>query len=177
MRKIHWASSAKRDKYVVKEFQDEFFVRQALVLDTHTDDDDLLEEVVSVSASLLLQMENSDGLMDLIYVSDSPQIITAGRGFAQANHQLEALATIQKSSDPGGKLFDTLATHQKLMSGCILVVPEWDDSKQELFNSLFRAGIPTSLFILTRDESQLPPVPASARLLPLGEIAERLANL
>jgi uncharacterized protein (DUF58 family) len=177
MRKIHWASSAKRDKPVVKEFQDEFFVRQALVLDTYTDDDDLLEEVVSVGASLLLQTENSDGLMDLIYVSDSPQIVTAGRGFAQANHQLEALATIQKSNDSGGKLIDTLATHQKLMSGCILVVPEWNDSKQQLFNSLSRAGIPTSLFILTRDENQLPQVPASARLLPLGEIAERLANL
>jgi hypothetical protein len=115
--------------------------------------------------------------MDLIYVSDSPQIITAGRGFAQASHQLEALATIQKSNEGGSKLLETLAIHQKLMSGCILVVPEWDDSKQELFNSLSGAGIPTSLFILTRDENQLPRVPSSARLLPLGEIAERLANL
>ena len=132
---------------------------------------------MSVGASLLLQMESSDGLMDLIYDSDSPPIITAGRGFAQANHQLEALATIQKSNDSGGKLFDTLATHQKLMSGCILVVPEWDDSKQELINSLSGAGIPTSLFILTRDENKLPQVPVNARILPLGEIAERLANL
>ncbi len=177
VRKIHWASSAKRDKPVVKEFQDEFFVRQALVLDTDTDDDDLLEEVISVGASLLLQMENCDGLMDLIYVSDSPQIITAGRGYAQTNHQLEALATIHKCRHSGRKLLDTLISHQKLMSGCILVVPEWDEAKQQLFLSLSTAGTPTSLFILTRDENELHDVPASAQVLPLGEIAERLANL
>lgn len=177
MRKIHWASSAKRDKPVVKEFQDEFFVRQALVLDTDTDDADLLEEVVSVGASLLLQLENSDGLMDLIYIGGSTHIITAGRGYAQTNHQLEALATIQKCIGSNEKLLDTLAAHQKLMSGCILVVSEWDDSKRQLFLSLSKAGVPTFLFILTRDEDQLPPVPAGAQILPLDNIAERLANL
>ena len=34
MRHIHWKSWAKTGKPIVKEFQDEFFVRHALILDT-----------------------------------------------------------------------------------------------------------------------------------------------
>lgn len=177
MRKIHWASTAKRDKLVVKEFQDEYFVRQALVLDTNTGDSDLLEEVVSVAASLLLQLENSDGLMDLIYIADSPQILTSGRGCAQSTHQLEALATIQRSKDSDGKLLDALSAHQKLMSGCILVIPEWDDAKQQLHDCLSKAGVPVLLFVLTQDENALPVLPMGAHVLPLGEIEARLAAL
>ncbi len=177
MRNVHWASTAKRDKPVVKEFQDEFFVRQALVLDTDTRDSQLLEETVSVAASLLLQMESSDGLMDLIYASKTTQIVTAGRGYAQVNHQLEALATLTMCSGAATKLKKTVATHRKLLSGCILVLPGWDESRRALLNSLSSAGIPTALFIVTEDEDKLTNVPANANVLPIHDIAERLAHL
>jgi hypothetical protein len=177
IRKIHWASSAKRDKPVVKEFQDEYFVRQALIVDTDTDDSDLLEEVISVSASLLLEMENSDGLMDMIYVSDCPQIITAGRGFAQANHQLEALATMGKCTSKPDTLLKSVLAHRKLMSACLLVVPAWDEVREQLFSSLSNASIPVILFILTKDENEISDLPANAQVLPYGEIAERLNQL
>ena len=177
MRKVHWASTAKRDKPVVKEFQDEFFVRQALVLDTDTQDARLLEETVSVAASLLLQMENTDGLMDLIYISKTTQIVTAGRGYAQVNHQLEALATAEKCHGATARLKETMSAHRKLMSGCILVLPGWDESRQQLLNCLSSAGIPTALFIVTADKDKLTNVPATANILPIHDIAERLADL
>ena len=177
MRNVHWASTAKRDKPVVKEFQDEFFVRQALVLDTDTGDAELLEETVSVAASLLLQMENSDGLMDLIYASRTTQIVTAGRGYAQVNHQLEALATLEMCHGATDKLKKTMSSHRKLMSGCILVLPGWDESRQQLLNSLSSAGIPTALFIVTADADKLTDVPANGHVLPIHDIAERLAQL
>jgi len=52
-RHIHWRSWAKTGKPIVKEFEDEFFVRHALVLDTFSDEShcELLEEAVSVAAS------------------------------------------------------------------------------------------------------------------------------
>ena len=55
IRHIHWRSWAKAGKPVVKEFEDEFFVRHALVLDTFTDhpNSEVFEEAVSVAASSL----------------------------------------------------------------------------------------------------------------------------
>ncbi|MBQ73720.1 MAG: hypothetical protein CMQ20_01705 [Gammaproteobacteria bacterium] len=177
MRKVHWPSTAKREKPVVREFQDEFFVRQALVLDTNTQDSEILEETISVAASLLLQTETSDGLMDLIYASNKTQIVTAGRGYAHVNHQLEALATLSKYEEATDRLHETLSAHRKLISGCILVLPGWSEAQQKLVKSLSSAGIPVALFILTRDENELTNTPARANILPLTEVAERLASL
>ena len=176
IRKIHWASSAKRFKPVVKEFQDEFFVRQALILDTAGNDSEVFEESVSVAASLLLQMENTEGLMDLIYLSDTPQIITAGRGFAQTSHQLEALATVEKSDASIETLTEVVRSQSRFMSGCLIVLQGWDDSRRELLRSLAAAGIPTVLFIITKDKELLE-APAKATILVPGEISEQLANL
>jgi uncharacterized protein (DUF58 family) len=176
MRKIHWASTSRRNKLIVKEFQDEFFVRQALILDTAGNDSEVFEESVSVAASLLLQMENTEGLMDLIYLSDTPQIITAGRGFAQTSHQLEALATVEKSDASIETLTEVVRSQSRFMSGCLIVLQGWDDSRRELLRSLAAAGIPTVLFIITKDKELLE-APAKATILVPGEISEQLANL
>ena len=58
-RHIHWRSWAKTGKPIVKEFEDEFFVRHALVLDTFTDQphEDQFEEAVSVAASFACRSE------------------------------------------------------------------------------------------------------------------------
>jgi hypothetical protein len=62
VRHIHWRSWAKAGKPVVKEFEDEFFVRHALVLDTFAQPIQaaLFEEAVSVAASFacVLQTQN-----------------------------------------------------------------------------------------------------------------------
>ena len=54
LRRIHWRSWAKLGTPIVKEHQNEFFVRHALVLDTFVDTEpsDVFEEAVSVAASL-----------------------------------------------------------------------------------------------------------------------------
>ncbi len=177
LRRIHWASTARRDKPVVREYQDEFFIRQALVLDTGTTDAVLLEECISVAASIALQLETTDGLMDLIYVSDSARVVTSGRGFAEHHHQLEVLATLEASTAPPEKLHDAVLAHRKAMSGCVLVLPAWEDCHRDLYRILVESAVPLQLFIVTRDEDELREVPDHARVLPLGEIADRLAAL
>src|SRR5262249_27122745 len=53
LRSIHWRSYAKRGEPVVKEFHDEYFVRQGLILDTfiETMPPVVFEEAVSLAAS------------------------------------------------------------------------------------------------------------------------------
>src|SRR5438876_529434 len=53
LRRVHWRSAARVGRPVVKEYQDEFFVRHALVLDTFAEheESDVFEEAVSVAAS------------------------------------------------------------------------------------------------------------------------------
>ena len=149
IRKIHWASSAKREKPVVKEFQDEFFVRQALVVDTFIENPVLFEEVISVAASLLTSMKNLDGLMDLCFMSKRPELITAGRGYAQTSQQLEALATLQPAEQAPDDFIDLLSGHARRMSGCLLVFAGFGEQQESVLAAIENKGVPTAVFVVT----------------------------
>lgn len=155
---IHWPSTAKRDKPVVKEFQDEFFVRQALVLDTDIDSEnaDILEAAISVATSLVLNDRSSDGLMDLIFVQDSAQVLTSGRGLAQSNQQLEALATMSATQSTTRKLIDTLEQHSRLMSSCVLILGGWDENRKALLAAATARGVPVTLFVISDRSLDVP---------------------
>ena len=192
IRKIHWASSARRDKPVVKEFQDEFFVRQALVVDSLPQDPEIYEEVISVAASLLTAMENNDGLMDLCILADGPQVITAGRGFSQTSQQLEALATLDQSTDTREQedLIEMLGQRARLLSGCVFVFAGMDEQRQRLLEAVEQRGVQTAVFVVTAatpptdgketgrvDANGLSTLRSDFHQLTLGQVAEDLAAL
>ena len=72
VRHIHWRSWAKVGKPIVKEFEDEFFVRHALVLDTFIDHphSEAFEEAVSVAASFACTLQTQESLLDLLFITD-----------------------------------------------------------------------------------------------------------
>jgi uncharacterized protein (DUF58 family) len=182
IRKIHWASSAKREKPVVKEFQDEFFVRQCLIVDTFEQPNDIFEETISVAASLLTASENLDGLMDLCFMSDRPEIITAGRGYAQASQQLEALALLEQSNQTPDDLIEMLNKRSRLMSGCLLVFAGFNEQKAKLLAAVESRGIETAVFVLIPEEGEKSgseglPLRGDFHILRQNNVAEGLAAL
>jgi len=70
LRRIHWKSWAKIGKPIVKEYEDEYFVRHALVLDTFskTVQGEILEEAISVAASFACSIQTQESLLDLLFV-------------------------------------------------------------------------------------------------------------
>ena len=97
LRHIHWRSWARVGEPVVKEFEDEFFVRHALVLDTFTDHphSEVFEEAVSVAASFACTMPTQESLLDLLFVGPQSYCFTAGRGVAHVEQMLEILASVR----------------------------------------------------------------------------------
>lgn len=177
VRKIHWPSSAKRSKPVVKEFQDEYFVRQALVLDTSIDDDILFEEAVAVAASFVLAVNTSDALLDLIYVHRKAELITAGRGYAHSHQQLEALATVNRNEQGFPALSRALSKQARLLSGCIVVLGDWDDERRQLVEKLRSMNLPVEAFVISHDKQLETELAGQAHLLPVDNIQDRLLTL
>ena len=107
LRHIHWRSWAKTGKPIVKEFEDEFFVRHALVLDTFNDEphSEVFEEAVSVAASFACTILTQESLLDLLFVGNQSYCFTAGRGLAHADQMLEILASVKHCAD---KKFEAL---------------------------------------------------------------------
>jgi hypothetical protein len=185
LRRIHWKSFAKAGKPLVKEFQDEFFVRHALVLDTFGAPqlDASFEEAVSVAASLAYTIQDHDSLLDLMFIGPQAYCFTSGRGLARIEQILEILATVQMCQDKGVDALGTLVLrHLNQMSGCLCVFLSWDEPRQKVVRLLKSHGVPLRVFVITQDERPLEPGTMADdtdnfHTLPIGKIAERLAAL
>lgn len=176
MRKIHWASSAKRNKLVVKEYQEDYLVRQALMLETETADTEVLEEAISLAASLLLKESDSDSMLDLIYHSDQPEVISSGRGADSIGRQLEALASLSASEATLETLIDATLGHAGELSGCILILTTWDGRRQALVDRVRAAGITCQVIVVAREPASLE-TPADVRVLDANAMESEVARL
>src|SRR2546421_703971 len=101
-RKFRCGSRARRfGKPVVKEFEDEFFVRHAMVLDTFSENphSEIFEEAVSVAASFACAIQTQESLLDLLFVGPQSYCCTAGRGLAHTDQMLEILASVRACTE------------------------------------------------------------------------------
>ncbi len=187
LRHIHWRSWAKTGKPIVKEFEDEFFMRHALILDTFTDrpHSDVFEEAVSVAASFACTVLTQESLLDLLFVGPQAYCLTAGRGLAHADQMLEILASVCPCVDqPFGALEFLVMNHVKVVSGCICVLLAWDEPRQMLVKKLKSLGLPVLVFVIleksaikTLDPGPMRDEPHRLHALEIGRIEEQLATL
>lgn len=186
VRHIHWRSWAKAGRPIVKEFEDEFFVRHALVLDTFTDEPngEILEEAVSVAASFACTVLTQESLLDLLFVGAESYCFTAGRGVGHADQMLEILASVRACGDkPFATLEHHVIAHASEVSGCICVLQKWDDLRKKLVERLRALRLPVLVFVIVpRGNSKLDAGPLRAEpgkfhVLEAGKIEEQLAAL
>ncbi len=186
-RHIHWRSWAKVGQPVVKEFEDEFFVRHALVLDTFTDEPygDVFEEAVSVAASFACTVLTQESLLDLLFVGTQSFCFTAGRGLAHTEQMLQILASAQACRNrPFGTLEHLVLNHARLVSGCICVLLAWDEARRSFVEKLRALGVPLLVMVIVGsgqsrelDPGPLRDEPERLRVLEIGRIEEQLAML
>ena len=157
LRKIHWKSWAKTDKPVVIEEQAEHFVRHALVLDTFTSskssNSEIFEETVSVAASFACDLQTQESLLDLMFVADTAYTFTAGRSLGNTEQMLSILAGVQPCQNKNfTDLTNSIIKRSQLMSGCICVLLNWDEERQNLVRYLESQRIPALILIVTEHE-------------------------
>ena len=184
LRRIHWKSWARVGRPMVREYQDEFFVRQALVLDTFAGPGGRarLEAAVSVAASVACAVDTGESLLDLMFVGPRAYCFTAGRGVAHVDQMLEILASVGACRDqPFAALHRLVAARAASLSACLAVLLAWDGPRQAFVRQLDGLGVPT-LVLLIAKPGEAPAVPLVGRAartlrLEVGAIREGLARL
>jgi uncharacterized protein (DUF58 family) len=186
MRHIHWKSWARVGKPIIKEFQDEFFVRHALILDTFATayEPELFEEAVSVAASFACTIGTQESLLDLMFVGPQAFCFTSGRGLGQTEQLLEVLAAVEICTD---KRFSTLETlvlqHMSGVSGCVCILLAWDEPRQKLVQMLRAFGMPLLVLVLVKPGSEsmeagpMADQPGSFHVVEMGKVEETLQRL
>lgn len=184
LRNIHWPSWARSGKPQVKEYQDEFFTRHALILDTFTDqpDDPRFEAAVSAASSLCESIQDGESLLDLMFVGADAYCFTGGRGLAGTEQFLEILACAQPCADqPFERLRQGVAGRAGALSAAVVILLDFDQPRRALLRALEAAGLPL-LALLVAEEGEAGPLLAGwggepPRLLRPDRLAEDLAAL
>ena len=183
LKRIHWRSSARVGRAVVREHQDEFFVRHALVLDTFVPAaaDERFEDAVSVAASFAAGVRAQDSLLDLMFVGPEAYVVTAGRGVGHLGRMLEVLADVRPCVDrPFAVLHRLVAEQHQALSGVICIFVVWDQARRALLQHLRTIGVPALALLVTDtvdDHADEDLEAAGVRRLVRGRIAEGLARL
>lgn len=187
LRHIHWRSWARTGKPIIKEFQDEFFVRHAMVLDTFVTEvsSEPFEEAVSLAASFACTLQTQESLLDLMFVGPQAYCFTSGRSLAHQEQMLEILATVQICQDqPFEKLTHLALDHAGTLSGALMIFLEWDDRRRELVRRLQSAGVPVEIFVIAEPDKVQQAAsnpgsvdPAHFHVLESGRVGEQLIAL
>jgi len=184
LRRIHWKSWARTGKPVVKEYQEEFFVRHALVLDTFrgSGSPSAFEEAVSVAASFAFTVDTQESLLDLLFVGAEVYCVTMGRGIGRAEQALETLASVRPcTTRPFEDLRRAVMARAAGLSGCICILLTWDDARRRFLNGLKELGIPVLAIVIidpgAPDAARPDPAENRVHALEVGKIGEGLASL
>lgn len=190
LKRIHWRGWARHGKPIVMEFQEEFFTRHALVLDTFPEPERMpdpeavrcFEEAVSLASSFAAMERPQDALLDLLFVEAKAHCVTAGRGLGDAGQMLEILAGVRPCLDrPFSELARLVSAHGGLVSGCICVFLGYDAQRRALVRELLAQKVEVLALVLAPANSPVPEVEPGAglRMLVLrpGQVEQGLQAL
>ena len=180
IRRIHWKSWAKTGRPIVKEHQDEFFVRHALILDTFQKEgaEDAFEEAVSLASSFACTVLTQESLLDLMFVGTEAFLFTAGRGLSQTEAMLEILASVSLCRDkPFSVLPPIVLNRTSYLSACILVFIAWDSDREAFVNHLRVRGMPVVALVVSKQPKPDQGLPEHVHWIEPGRIEEGLAGI
>lgn len=144
-RDIHWPSSARTGRLIVRELQEEYFVRLAMVLDVEARSrraEELFERSLSVSAAIADVLARQEYVVDIFAAGPQVYRFQAGRALAHFENILEILACLE----PGDRL-DMRALEAALLpeaprlSAVVLVMMDWDEPRAGLVRALKEHGV------------------------------------
>ncbi len=174
LRKIHWRSWARRGAPVVKEYQEEYFSRIALVFDTFLPrhprkvEKQTFEAGVSVVASLADHFSRSEEIVDLFAAGPDIYQLSAGRSLAYLENVLDVLACLEPCHEPP---FDEVGPHlhESLvqLTTVVAVVLDWDEAREAFLQGLREQGVAVRVFIVHPGRTRQPWAGAAREL---GEI-------
>ncbi|MDX1519976.1 MAG: DUF58 domain-containing protein, partial [Gammaproteobacteria bacterium] len=165
LKKIHWKSFARFNSPVIKEYHDEYCVRQGLILDTCSldGDDSLFEDAVSAATSFAMSCIQQDSILDLMFAGDKTYRFNAGRGSLTLQNMLEILACVQPSRENNLQSLERLAVD--CISECsvyICVLLDWDRQRKEMIRTLRRYGMTILCVVIVtgpeQDDADLEPM-------------------
>ncbi|HVH46645.1 MAG TPA: DUF58 domain-containing protein [Labilithrix sp.] len=140
VRDLHARTWARTGKPAVREYQQEYFTRVGVVLDTSTRDPDLLESAIELAAGVVAHLSRFESLIDVLVVGDDVHELTLGRSLGWLDQALELLAATERGPAlRAAELVGRLEPHLAQLSSVIVIAPQGaSDTEQQLLSRKLR---------------------------------------
>ncbi|HQM49639.1 MAG TPA: DUF58 domain-containing protein [Candidatus Hydrogenedentes bacterium] len=161
IRHIDFRAWARIAQPVVREYQEEYYCRVVLVLDTYIPRNRWLrprggfrdlEAAVSLAASVADALSRGEYIIDIFAAGPELYVFRAGRHTAHLENVLEILACVDECrTNPFDKVAPALTDELGSISTVVCVLLDWDASREALMRAAVEAGCSTKV-ILVRDK-------------------------
>ena len=163
---IHWPSTARKNRLVVREFQEEYLCRIALIVDTFVPSgksffrskkgqlNQSFEAALSLTAALSHYLAHGDYIVDIFAAGSDVYHFKGGRSLAQLDQILDILACLEPNhKEPIKKLETTVIEEMANIGSAMLLLLKWDDARKELVEQLNQYGITIKIVIISSSPS------------------------
>jgi uncharacterized protein (DUF58 family) len=147
IRDVDWKATARLQRPVVREYREEYFLRVAIVLDTHLPHGsepvraEAFERAVSVGAAVSDYMSRQEYLIDLFAAGPDLYHLTAGRNLAFVDQILDILACVEsRPSEPFESIEPQIAENLAQISVIICIFLDWNESRRQFVQRLRARG-------------------------------------
>lgn len=165
IRHIDFRAWARLARPAVREYQEEYYCRIALVLDTFTGKKNPptpagfpdFEAAVSLTAAIADALSRGEYLIDLFAAGPELHIFRAGRHTAHFDNVLEILAGVGHTVDnPFERLAPALVEELSNISTVVCVFLDWDESREHLLRAATEAGCSIKCIVVRDGDTTRP---------------------
>ena len=185
-RRIDWRSWARLGVPVVKEYQEEYFARIALVLDTflprrpREPQRQRLEAAISVAASIAEHFSRREEVVDVLAAGPDLYEVSTGRSLGSLDNVLEVLACLEPCpAAPFEGLRPALFERLERLTTVVAVMLDWDKPREGFLRQLNTLGVAVHVWLVHEGETRRPcptagPLAGLRQITP-AEVRRRLA--
>jgi len=164
VRDIDWRATARLSRPIVREYREEYFLRAAVVLDTHLERPtpaakEDLERAISLCAACGDYMNRTDYLVDILAAGPNLYHLLAGRGVASLDQMLDILACVEPSSEPPWtKLEPHLWANLEQITSVICLFLNWNEERRAFAARIASSGSAVKVVIVRNSPPDLDPM-------------------
>jgi uncharacterized protein (DUF58 family) len=180
---IHWPTTARKGELIVREFQEEYLCRIALIVDTFIPPKNKfftiqeknyfpnLEAALSLTAALSHHLAHGDYIVDIFAAGPSIYHFKGGRSLAQLDQILDILACIEANrKEPISKLEEAIVEEIASIGSAMLLLLNWDESRKKLVEQLQVYGVALKIIIITANSDKIKEIPDYATVYNADDI-------
>ena len=152
LRDLHARTWARTGIPHVREYQQEYFSRVGVVLDTESNivNEEIQEAAISLAAGVLAHFTRGEALIDLLVVGDEIHPLTIGRSLGSFEQALDLLAGVEPGKPlDDDRLFIRLSPYLKRLSTLVLILLKWDSPRQRLLQRIRDHGVGCRVLLVT----------------------------